>query len=64
MTNKKYTPKTNEDALNEDYLFALTANDLLIAIIAGKIDPVTAARIELKKRGFNEKGEFVGIFYR
>lgn len=57
MTLDKYTPRTDADELNPDYLFATTANDLLLAIIEGKIDAKELAEKTLRQRGFDNKGK-------
>ena len=62
-TNKLniYTPKYDSDELNPIYLYHLTATDLLVAIVKKQIDPVELARKELKKRGLDENGKWIGF---
>ena len=48
------------DEENPIFLFNQTHKDLLLDIVSGKIDACELARIELKNRGLNEKGRFVG----
>ena len=56
-----YKPRNDSDDLNPIYLFHLTATDLLVAIIKKQIDPVELARKELKNRGLDENGKWVGF---
>lgn len=49
------------DELNPLYLYSLTATALLTDILAGKIDPVEFAKKELKNRGLDEDGKWVGF---
>ena len=60
-TTKKYTPKDDSDDLNEIFIFGLTATDLLVAIVNGEIDSKELALQELKNRGLNEIGLWVGF---
>ena len=57
----KYIPKNDSDEQNPIYLFHLTATDLLVAILKGQIDPVELARKELRNRGLDETGKWVGF---
>lgn len=50
-----------EDALNPKYLFSLTANDLLCKIVNGEIDPKELAWSELRNRGYDSNGKWVGF---
>jgi hypothetical protein len=56
-----YTPKNDSDELNPIYLYHLTATDLLVAILKKQIDPVDIASKELKNRGLDENGKWVGF---
>lgn len=56
-----YTPKSDSDELNPIYLYHLTATDLLVAILKKQIDPVELANKELKNRGLDENGKWVGF---
>lgn len=58
---ENYIPRDDSDDLNPQYLFSLTANDLLVAIMKGQIDPVELASKELKNRGLNIEGEWIGF---
>jgi hypothetical protein len=58
---KKYVPKNDSDELNPIYLFHLTATDLLVGIVNKQIDPLELARKELKNRGLDETGKWVGF---
>ena len=61
MKPAKYTPADDSDELNETYLFQTIATDLLVAIVNGQIDAKAAALQELKNRGLNENGVWVGF---
>lgn len=56
-----YIPKNDSDDLNPIYLLHLTATDLLVAIVKKQIDPVELARKELKNRGLDENGKWIGF---
>lgn len=56
-----YQPKDDSDELNPKYLFCTRATDLLVAIVNGQIDPVELARQELKSRGLDNAGKWVGF---
>jgi hypothetical protein len=56
-----YTPKNDSDDLNPIYLYHLTATDLLVAILKKQIDPIKLASKELKNRGLDENGKWVGF---
>ena len=58
---KKYIPKNESDDLNPKYLFCGVATGLMVAIVHGVIDPVELARKELKNRGLDENGLWVGF---
>jgi hypothetical protein len=62
-TNKltNYTPKNDSDDLNPRFLFQGIATDLLVAIVNKQIDPVELANKELKNRGLDEDGKWVGF---
>jgi len=60
MKNSK-TLQELPDELNQDYIFSLTANELLVKIANGEIDAVELAKIQLSNRGLNENGEWVGF---
>ncbi|MDR3287057.1 MAG: hypothetical protein LBT27_06415 [Prevotellaceae bacterium] len=65
MKNKIETHKdlseNTPDELNPELLFNLTYNKLLVDIIAGKIDLIKLAKQQLKNRGYNESGEYIGF---
>lgn len=42
-------------------LFCGISNDLLVALLGNKVSIEELARKELQNRGFNEKGEWVGL---
>ena len=50
-----------EDALNADFLFSGTATDLLTQIVNGLIDPKELAWKELRNRGRDANGLWVGF---
>lgn len=58
---KPYIPKNDSDDLNPKYLFQLVASDLLVAILKKQIDPVELARRELRNRGLNDEGCWIGF---
>ncbi len=49
------------DHENPEFLFSLTSNDLLLAILAGVTDPHESARNELANRGIDATGRNVGF---
>jgi len=50
-----------DDELNPNYLFSLTATDLLCKIVSGEIDPKAFAWSELRKRGLDSNAKWVGF---
>ena len=48
------------DEENPIFLFNQIHKDLLVDIVNGRIDVVELARMELRNRGLNEEGRFVG----
>ena len=58
---KTYIPKDNSDDLNPKYLFQGIATDLLVAIVKKQIDPAKLARNELRNRGLNDEGAWIGF---
>jgi len=58
---KHYIPKDDSDDLNPKYLFQGIASDLLVAIVKNQIDPVELAQRELKNRGLNDEGIWIGF---
>ena len=58
---EKYIAKNDSDELNSIYIYHLTATDLLVAIVKKQIDPVELAIKELKNRGLDENGKWVGF---
>ena len=48
------------DEENPIFLFNQTHKDLLVDIIGEKIDAIELARLQLRNRGLNEEGNFVG----
>ena len=57
---EKYIPKNDSDDLNPKYLFQGIATDLMVAIVNKQIDPIEIANKELKKRGLDSTGKWVG----
>lgn len=49
------------DHENPGYLFSTTSTVLLLAIEAGRIDPVLLAQRELANRGVDRSGAWVGL---
>ena len=58
---KKYTPVNESDDQNPNYLFSVTSNDLLGAIVRGEIDVIELAKKSLENRGIDENGKWVGF---
>ena len=58
---EKYIPKNDSDDLNPRYLFQGIATDLLVAIVNHQIDPNELANTELKNRGLDKTGKWVGF---
>lgn len=56
-----YTPSNDSDELNPEFLFNLTATELLVAIASGKIDAVQRAKQSLASRGIGVNGKWVGF---
>lgn len=56
-----YQPKNDSDELNAQFLYSMIANDLLIAIVNGQIDPKELAAAELANRGFDNNGKWIGF---
>lgn len=56
-----YTPKNDSDELNPIYMYHLTATDLLVAIVNNQIDPIELAQNELRNRGLDNTGKWVGF---
>ena len=49
------------DDENPIFLFSLTNTKLLVQIVKGEIDAVELARLQLKNRGLNEEGSWIGF---
>lgn len=60
-TTNAYTPSNDSDELNPEFLFSLTPNELLCAIVNGQLDPVEYAKKQLANRGFNAQNKWVGF---
>lgn len=56
-----YKPRNESDELNPKYIFQLVATDLLVAIVKKQIDPVELAHKELKNRGLDLDGIWIGF---
>lgn len=56
-----YIPTNDSDEQNPDYMFSLTSNDLLGAIVRGEIDVIELAKKTLSNRGFDENGIWIGF---
>lgn len=52
---------TNSDELNPEFLFRLTYTELLVKIASGEIDAKDYAQKELKNRGLDSDGKWVGF---
>lgn len=51
----------NEDETNPNYLFNLTYTELLVKIVNGEIDAKQLAEAQLKNRGLDNTGNWVGF---
>lgn len=49
------------DEENPLFVFSLTNKDLLVQILSGTIDVKELARFELRCRGYDDNGRFVGF---
>lgn len=61
MKENIYIPKNSSDDLNPNYLFQGVHNDLLVAIVNNQINPVDLANKELRNRGLDTTGKWVGF---
>lgn len=61
LKESKYVPRNEEDDYNPKYIFSLTGNELLGAIVKGQINAVALAKKELQNRGYNADNEWVGF---
>lgn len=59
--NGKLEPAELPYELNPQYLFSLTHAELLCAIVNGKIDAKELAWQQLRNRGLDAKGNWVGF---
>jgi hypothetical protein len=59
--NGKLEANDLPDELNPKYLFSMTQTELLCAIVNGKIDTKELAWQELRNRGCDAKGSWVGF---
>lgn len=50
-----------QDELNPDLLFNSTYTELLVQIANGEIDAVELAKLQLKNRGLNLQGKWIGF---
>jgi len=50
-----------KDEQNEELIFRLTANELLVKIVSGEIDIKLIAEMELRNRGFDHNGKWMGL---
>jgi hypothetical protein len=57
---KAYTPTSGDD-YNPNFLFSGTYTELLCAIANGHIDPKELAHKELRNRGLDNSGQWVGF---
>jgi hypothetical protein len=56
-----YGHKALPDELNPIFTFSMVHTEILIKAATNKIDLVEMAKAELKNRGYNEKGIYVGF---
>ncbi len=55
---------TIKDEENPIFVFSMTSTKLLTEMLAGKYDIESMMKKELKNRGLNEKGEYIGFSNR
>lgn len=60
MSNENKAVELTDDK-NPIYLFSITHTDLLVKIVNGEIDALELAKQQLKSRGLNDKGLWVGF---
>ena len=53
--------KELSDDLNPEYMFNMTATEILLQIAKGKIDAVDYAKKQLSNRGIGKSGVWVGF---
>lgn len=61
MQNLKNSGRLTADDFKPDFIFQGTTTELLVKIISGQIDAKELAWDELRARGLNEKGEWIGF---
>lgn len=61
LNKSTYQPKNDSDALNPLFTFQQTNQDLLVAMLNGQLDPMEMIKAELKSRGLDENGKWVGF---
>lgn len=61
MKKENYKPTSEKDEQNPNYIFNLTASDLLVGIAKGELDPILRAKKELANRGIGKTGRWVGF---
>lgn len=61
----KMKTKNQEEAVSDDlnpqFIFSMTATELLLKIASGKIDAIDFARKELSNRGIGKSGVWIGF---
>lgn len=56
-----YTASNDSEENNPEYIFSLTSNELLGAIVRGELNPVDLAKMTLANRGYDKNGNWVGF---
>lgn len=59
--NERNTQEELSDDLNPKYIFSTTATKLLVQIVNNEIDVKQLAQDQLKNRGLNNEGLWVGF---
>lgn len=64
-SHSEYLQKSKQgdlaDDLNPIFLYSTTRTELLVAVMSGEIDPVKLAEQELRKRGLDDNGRWIGF---
>lgn len=59
--NRAAEEGTIPDAENPLFLFSITHTKLLVKLLSGKLDVEQLVRMELRNRGLNDKGKWIGF---
>jgi len=58
---RAHAEKRHADEMNPDFTFRLTYTDLLVKIASGEVSAQQLAYKELRSRGLNASGKFIGF---